>query len=121
MGLSESLSRLLERKLRLVPPALPWFTVSMNFANFSTGCWPSSCPARGSAGAEAGDERDVDASVEDAREDDDDGEEDDDDEDDEEIEDEDDDDDGALVVVVDDCTVDCCGDGTGAKATVRPG
>ena len=60
-------------------------------------------------------------SVEDAREDDDDGEEDDDDEDDEESEDEDDDDGGALVVVVDDGTVDCCGDGTGAKVTVRRG
>jgi hypothetical protein len=94
----------------------------MNFANFSTGRCPSSCPARGSASAEAGDEWDVDASVEDAREDDDDGEEEDDDEDEEEDEDEDEDedDDGALVVV-DDCTVDSGGDGTGAKVTVRRG
>ena len=56
LGLSESLSRLLERKLRLVPASLPWFTFSMSFANFSTCRCPSSCPARGSAGAEAGDE-----------------------------------------------------------------
>ena len=56
LGLSESLSRLLERKLRLVPTSLPWFTCSMNFVNFSTGRCPSSCPAWGSAGAEADDE-----------------------------------------------------------------
>jgi hypothetical protein len=118
VGLSESLSRLLERKLRPVPNSLASFTFSMNFANFSTGRCPSSCPARGSASAEAGDEWDVDASVEDAREDDDDGEEEDDDEDEEE--DEDEDDDGALVVV-DDCTVGSGGDGTGAKVTVRRG
>ena len=32
LGLSESLSRLLERKLRLVPTSLPSFTFLMNFA-----------------------------------------------------------------------------------------